>query len=176
LLRIRLLHHGDLGPDTLQRLEMALKEAFPRSRITFDERGHSLPPSCFNQRHGQYNSTLILQFLQSSLKKGVDERILAVERADLYAGNLNFVFGEADPSTGIAVVSTHRLRPEFYGETPRPELFLSRLIKEAIHELGHTVGLGHCPDPVCVMHFSNCISDTDLKSPNFCPRCKSKLS
>jgi len=94
-----------------------------------------------------------------------------VESVDLYAGHLNFVFGEADPDVGIAVVSTYMLRPEFYGEAPSPELFLSRLVKEAVHELGHTFRLGHCPDPACVMHFSNSILDTDLKGPDFCPRC-----
>ena len=101
--------------------------------------------------------------------------MLAVESVDLYAGNLNFVFGEADPGTGIAVVSTHRLRPEFYGEAPSPELFFSRLVKESVHESGHTFGLGHCPDPACVMHFSNSVFNTDLKGPDLCPQCKFKL-
>jgi len=118
---------------------------------------------------------LILQFLRSSVKKGDEERILAVESGDLYAGYLNFVFGEADLGTGIAIVSTHRLKPEFYGEASSPALFFNRLVKESIHELGHTLGLGHCPDPACVMHFSNSILDTDLKGPNLCPRCKFKL-
>ena len=118
---------------------------------------------------------MILQFLRSSVKKGEDERILAVVSVDLYTGNLNSVFGEADPSTGIAVVSTHRLRTEFYGEAANPALFFSRLVKESVHELGHTFGLGHCPDPTCVMYFSNSIFDTDLKRTDFCSRSKFKL-
>jgi archaemetzincin len=175
LVRVRILSHSELDKKVYQRLEAGLAEVFPRIRITLDDREHSPPPSCFDRSRGQYNSTLILQFLRSSVERGENERMLAVESVDLYAGHLNFVFGEADPDIGIAVVSTHRLRPEFYGEASNPELLLSRLVKEAVHELGHTFRLGHCPDQTCVMHFSNSILDTDLKAPHFCPRCRFRL-
>jgi archaemetzincin len=41
-----------------------------------------------------------------------------------------------------------------------------------VHELGHTVGLPHCSDSRCVMHFSNCLEDTDQKGTSFCRRCR----
>jgi hypothetical protein len=37
-------------------------------------------------------------------------------------------------------------------------------------------GLGHCPDPLCVMSFSNTIRDVDRKSARLCPRCKFRLA
>jgi archaemetzincin len=49
---------------------------------------------------------------------------------------------------------------------------LRRTLIEAVHELGHLQGLGHCPDRRCVMHFSNCLLDTDRKQPDFCSRCE----
>jgi archaemetzincin len=43
-----------------------------------------------------------------------------------------------------------------------------------VHELGHVFGLEHCPDPECVMHFSNSLLDTDRKSTSFCSQCRAR--
>jgi len=37
---------------------------------------------------------------------------------------------------------------------------MQRVIKEAVHELGHAFGLTHCENSKCVMHFSNSLQDT----------------
>jgi archaemetzincin len=47
--------------------------------------------------------------------------------------------------------------------------------KETLHELGHILGLEHCPNPRCVMSFSNSIYDVDRKEARFCEMCKKKL-
>ena len=73
----------------------------------------------------------------------------------LFVPNLNYVFGEADIENGVCIISLSRLRQEFYDQKPDKVLFLRRTLKEAVHELGHTYGLGHCANPKCVMHFSN---------------------
>lgn len=103
-------------------------------------------------------------------------RALGIADADLYAPGLNFVFGLADIEGRRALISLARLRPEFYGSPPDDALFLERAAKEAVHELGHTYGLGHCRDPRCVMYFSNTLHDTDLKGPGFCTACREKLN
>jgi archaemetzincin len=92
---------------------------------------------------------------------------------DLFVPGLNFVFGLAPGST--AVISLVRLRHEYYGERKNEYLFRDRALKEAIHELGHTFGLHHCPDIRCIMHFSNCLEDTDIKCPDFCKVCSNKI-
>jgi archaemetzincin len=75
----------------------------------------------------------------------------------------------------VGIVSLRRLYPEFYGYAENQALFIQRAAKESIHELGHTFGLRHCPDPVCVMCFSNNIDDTDSKSARFCLQCARQL-
>jgi archaemetzincin len=98
-------------------------------------------------------------------------RTLGVADVDLFAPRLNFVFGEAILLGSVAVISLARLRPEFYGQPPEPEALERRAIIEALHELSHTLGLGHCPRAHCVMRFSNCIEHTDQKGFAFCERC-----
>jgi archaemetzincin len=66
---------------------------------------------------------------------------------------LSFVFGEADVTLGVCIISLVRLRQEFYGLLKNENLFLERALKEAVHELGHTYRLGHCGDTRCIMHF-----------------------
>src|SRR5207244_9928385 len=47
-----------------------------------------------------------------------------------------------------------------------------RVVKTAVHELGHTLGLGHHgANPQCVMFFSEKLADTDRKSRDFCRAC-----
>lgn len=133
----------------------------------------SLPQYAFNPGRNQYHSTKILERLRRVKIK--DERILGIIDADLYVPELNFVFGEAHIADKVCIISLVRLRQEYYGLPKDENLFLSRALKEAVHELGHTFKLGHCEDQKCIMHFSNSLRDTDIKGPDFCDRCKLKL-
>ena len=127
-----------------------------------------------NEARGQYLSTSILRIL-SMQKEPSEDVLLAVADVDLYVNSLNFVFGEADPTNRAAVISVIRLRQSFYGLRNNSKLFLKRTGKEAIHELGHVLGLRHCLNPRCVMFFSNSLADTDRKEDDFCKKCRNSL-
>jgi len=130
------------------------------------------PDYAYNRKRNQYLSTAILKAILKQKEYLSFEKILGIVDCDLYVPELNFVFGEA--SQKAAVISITRLRQEFYHLPEDQTLFQKRVLTEAVHELGHTYGLGHCRDPRCVMFFSNHLLDTDRKGPNFCSRCKSR--
>lgn len=127
----------------------------------------ALPNQAYNSQRQQYNASILLQYAH---KQANQKRILGVTNMDLYVKGLNFVFGIAESPGRAAVISLHRLSMGVDALT-----FRERAVKEAVHELGHTFGLGHCPDPSCVMHFSNCLDDTDRKGKKYCPECRAKL-
>jgi archaemetzincin len=122
----------------------------------------------------QYNSTWILSQL---LKEVTEEscKIIGVTNLDLFVPVLTYVFGEAQLEGKAAVVSSFRLRDELYGLPKSPEKLKERLEKEAIHELGHTFSLIHCPNPRCVMYTSTYAEEIDFKSKDFCNSCSAIL-
>jgi len=143
---------------------------------------HTLQTSCrveteafdasetFDESRGQYHSTAILQAMQA-YRVPADRVLLGVTEEDLFVPILTFVFGEAQISGPLALVSTARLRDEYYGMPQNPPLLLERTEKEALHEIGHTQGLRHCSDWNCVMSSSHAVERIDLKAASYCLEC-----
>jgi archaemetzincin len=158
---------GDVDRFPLDYLLLGLQVRFGRPvEILADQ---PLPDEAFEPTRGQW---LAREILRSLTPRPGAWRTLALVGVDLYAPGLSFVFGEADPTGRRAIFSLERLRPEHAGEPADRELLLGRSLKEAVHEIGHTLGLAHCRDRFCVMRFSNSLADTDLKRDSFCERCR----
>lgn len=147
---------------------------------TFQRRVHlciaRFDPECsFDASRRQYNSSLLLEQLLSDADDAA-AKILGVTSRDLFSPALTYVFGEAQLNGRAAVVSSERLRNEAYGLPRDDALLCARLEKEAIHEIGHTYGLVHCPDGACVMHSSTYAEQIDFKSARFCTACLRSLA
>ena len=170
-LTVRLVSVGSLPPAMLGFLQEGLRREL--GAVVRMAGNLPLPASC-PEGHSQYPGEPLLAALAAARPPG-EEVILGVTGVDLTAPGLNFVFGLADPRSRAAVISLARLYPEFYGQPRDPRRFKARAVKEAVHELGHLLGLGHCPDPACVMSFSNSLADTDKKRPGFCGACRDLL-
>jgi archaemetzincin len=117
---------------------------------------------------GRVHSSAILDALLELPPEGVappeqKRWRLGVTDGDLAAPERSFVFGEAEIAGCCAVVGAARLRT---GE---------RLLKEAVHELGHVAGLAHCPDPECAMHPSADVDEVDRKGADLCGPCSAAL-
>ena len=135
----------------------------------------TLPPAptptfAFDARRRQYSSSAILTWW-AERRPAPSARLLAVTGMDLFIPMLTFLFGHAQLDGGLAVISLARLRPEAYGPFHDAALLLARARKEALHELGHTLGLTHCARPTCVMSLATTIHQVDQKSTDYCPDC-----
>jgi archaemetzincin len=170
---LHLLPVGEIGSLLLEDLRQGLGAEF-RARCEILPRRLE-PEFALHSERRQYHSTEILRHMERAVPREC-WRLLGVTTHDLYMPILTFVFGEAQLNHTCAVVSSHRLRQEFYGLPPNPGLLRDRLLKEAVHELGHTFGLTHCRDYECVMAASHAVERIDLKGSHFCGACRSRVS
>ena len=160
-------------PGEIERLRDQLEARF-RTKVNIS--GCELECRAFlNLDRSQYSSSAIIERLENGLTGEDASKLLAVTGLDLFIPVLTFVFGEARLNGRCAVVSSYRLDNKFYGLPENPALLRERLLKEAIHELGHTFGLLHCQNPDCVMKSSTYVEEIDFKSSGFCDRCLEKM-
>ena len=118
----------------------------------------------------QFDAGTILETLESRPFERVD-KIIGVLNIDLFLPIFTHVFGEARQHGRVALVSLARLVEE---PSEKPQLSpttLERVVKVALHELGHLFGLTHCENDPCLMHFSGNLEDLDLTPLNLCRYC-----
>jgi archaemetzincin len=166
--RLYLLPVGTPEDEVLGELEQRLQQI-----LTWEIRRHApllMPITAFNATRNQYEALHIMRAAFDVIPADAT-RMLAVMEEDLSIPMLTFVFGQAQLSGRIALMSLARLRQEFYGMARHPELLKTRALKEALHELGHTFGLVHCPTASCLMALANDIQHVDGKENDFCGGC-----
>lgn len=169
--RLGLVQVGKSLDFPLSMLAEPISATFPSIRVSI-EAPLSEPTEAYDSRRNQYHSTRILVFLEQRIRDFLVDKLLGVTYFDLFVPGLNFVFGEARLPGSVGVISTQRLKPR---SPKQGDLFEKRATKEAVHEIGHMMGMEHCSDTSCVMYFSNTLADTDHKGLDLCGRCQSQL-
>ncbi len=124
-------------------------------------------------KRNQYYSTVILEKLAERAPVNAI-KLLAITEHDLFIPILTHVFGEAQLGGKACIISTYRLSKDFPSMEREKALEL-RIVKEALHELGHTFKLRHCKDKSCIMRYSRSVKDVDGKSNQLCRYCKRLL-
>jgi archaemetzincin len=180
---------GHIPSEDLQDLSNDLKrilgfdiEVLNSSELPDDQTSEGVPEGKNNKADRQYDVTSFMSRTRQAAEGSGEKylRVIGVTGVDLYTPGMNFIFGQAEIDGKICVISTVRLKYKAYWLFGKRRLeqrakFVQRMTKEAVHELGHTFGLHHCPRDTCVMHFSNTLDDTDLKSEKYCRKCMRKL-
>ena len=171
-MNLQLLPIGKLESGVLKNIAPGLADTFG---MPCEILSSGLDPQfAFHSERHQYHSSELLAHLHE-VRSPESWRILGVTAVDLYIPILTFVFGEAQMGGPCAVVSLHRLRQEFYGLPADGQLLRQRLLKEAVHEIGHTVNLTHCEDYRCAMAPSHAVEWIDLKESWLCESCQGRI-
>jgi len=153
----------------LSSLAVEIPRVFPVTcRVGPAER---LPDAALDGQRAQYDAGCILDRLAASGRDAF--RLVGITPVDLFTPVLRYVFGEAMFPGQAAVVSTYRLGASLSGgQGPGDRsVFVARVLKEVIHEIGHTFGLTHCRDRLCVMAASLDMKQVDAKSTRLCSYC-----
>ncbi|RLE49238.1 MAG: archemetzincin [Candidatus Methanomethylicota archaeon] len=176
-IKIGIQRVGKVDSSILKLLSEELPKIFKNAVVDVIDVVIDPPRSAYDVHRKQWLSPLILNCLGACSHHKAYARILGVADLDAYVPGLNFVFGEAQLYGKFCIIYLPRLR--FFINTLAKDplqVFYERVVKEAVHELGHTFGLKHCSKPTCVMRFSNSVLDTDFKSSKFCESCSSQLA
>ncbi len=169
---VRLFPVGNVERSLLERLRSGISSHL---KIRCELAQFELDPVlAYHAERQQFHSSEILQSLHV-MPRSKGCHLLGVTGVDLYIPILKYVFGEAQLGGPCAVVSFHRLRQEFYGLEPDDALLGERLLKECIHELGHTLDLRHCQDYRCAMASAQAVEGIDLRGSSLCDSCQAQV-
>jgi archaemetzincin len=148
---------ADVGQALLEVLGVAAKQGPALER----------PAYAFNKDRGQYHTAAILRRLSGVGAAGAP--VLGIADFDLFVPDGPYVFGDADRDAGTALFSVFRLSHADADKVRR------RAQVEAVHGLGHLLGLSHCTDFRCAMFLTRDVPDSDRKGPGLCASCRAAL-
>ncbi len=163
---LQLVSVGDVTVQFLKELEEPIAQVLG---VTAAPGKGSLaaPTFAFNKDRQQYHTTAIMRRLLT-VKEPAFPLVLGVTDVDLFQPDSNFVYGEADRESKVAVVSVSRLRGE--GESWKRRAFV-----EVVHQAGHLIGLSYCEDARCTMYLATTITDADRRQLHLCNNCRNEL-
>lgn len=130
----------------------------------------SLPAEAWDFDRGQYDGDRVLDWMFETRPQEA-WRYLAVTADDVYAPDVDMVYGYANTRDRVAVLSLYRFLSDLEHKDPDVRAVTrDRVVRAAFHEIGHTLGLRHCEREGCLM---SAIMDQDEIGPHTrpCEKC-----
>ena len=175
--------YGAIDNNMLNTIAETLKETYNVKIVVLDPK--VLPKSAFvNIKRPRYRADSLLKDLKKQRHDSIDF-ILGITSKDISttkrAANSTIkkpeskysdwgVFGLGYRPGKACVISTFRLKHA------NAKTYLDRIQKIAIHEIGHNLGLHHCPNAKCVMQDAvETIKTVDSAGFELCEDCKSQI-
>lgn len=133
-----------------------------------------LPTSAYYPPRSRYRAEKLLSFLETSTPKQYD-KIVGITSVDISTtGDKHYdwgIFGLGSIGGRSCVISDFRLKKG--ADALRKQV---RLQNVALHEVGHTLGLNHCPSAGCLMRDAGgSIKSVEPPRQTPCKKCRQKL-
>lgn len=154
----------DLKPESVKFITTEIKKVYPNVKVLDPI---DLPKNAYYNERKRYKADSIIKFLSEKTKEGFITIGLTSKDISTTKGKIKDfgIMGLGYRPGKSCVASNFRLNKEKLNE---------QLFKIAIHELGHTQGLKHCPEKTCFMRNAEGKNPTDEET-DFCPKCKTFL-
>lgn len=139
------------------------------------ERPIDMPASAYYARNRRYRAERLLDALRSRVRAPVN-RILGVTELDISTtahGVYDWgILGLGDLPGPACVISMFRCRRN----ARDAEQVRFRMVTTCVHEVGHTLGLDHCPTARCLMADARgTVRTIDNSTGRLCNRCRAQL-
>ncbi len=156
--------YGDISTEIVNYIYAEVSKVCPKVNLL---KVQALPERAFYKPRNRYRADTIITLLRGITQKdhvtmGLTNKDISTDKgkfADWGVMGLGFLGGNACVASTFRVSKT-KIKEQYF--------------KVAIHELGHTQGLEHCPDVTCLMTDANGKNNTD-KEKGFCKKCKFHL-
>ena len=154
----------DVKPKQLAEISENIRKIYPKIKIL---EPIDFPKNAYYQPRNRYRADSIIKYLRTKTPNNCVTLALTNKDISVTKGKVaDFgVMGLGYRPGNACVASSFRLNAKNKNE---------QFYKIAIHELGHTQGLKHCPDKTCFMRDAEGKNPTNEEK-DFCQNCKKVL-
>lgn len=164
---------GEVRQVRLDIVKKGLEDAFGLKVETLEAK--PLPKEAWYEPRNRYRADKLLDYLgnQTAAKYRIVIGLTSMDISTTKDEHEDWgIFGLGELGDRVCVVSTFRLNARGADEAKLRERFW----KVAVHEVGHVMGLDHCPTKGCVMRDAeSSILTVDEENGEFCAGCKVEM-